>query len=90
VAVAAEGLTGSGRGGGFWVVLELLLCRSDVEIRAEGAAAIMGAGPDCWLISPPPVPEAGAVAVTGDVCPVPVTLTGAESVAKEPGDPMRL
>jgi hypothetical protein len=82
VAVATEGWLWDSGGG------RVVVCRSEVEIWDEGAAAMMGAGRVCWTVSEP-TPEAGAAAVMG-VCPLPVTFTGAESVAKEPGDPMTL
>jgi hypothetical protein len=50
-----------------------------------GAAAIIGAG----LTGPPlsePTAEDGAVAVMGFGFPPELAITGAESVAKEPGD----
>ncbi|MDR1443249.1 MAG: hypothetical protein LBI94_00030 [Treponema sp.] len=59
-----------------------------METLAEGATAMMGEDVTGWIDSAP-VPEEGITVVTG-VCPPPVTLTGAESVAKEPGDPMTL
>jgi hypothetical protein len=66
---------------GVWVVV-----RSDVETWEEGAAAIMEGDVVCWPVSEL-TPDAGAVAAMG-VCPV--AFTGAESVAKELGDPMTL
>jgi hypothetical protein len=62
--------------------------RSEVETWDEGAAAIMEGGADCWTFSDP-TPDAGAAAVMG-AWPLPVAFTGAESVAKELGDPMTL
>jgi hypothetical protein len=91
VAVATAGFPDSGfAGAGGWVVLLLLLLllpllsvlvlvlRSEALTNAEGAAAMMGV--PCWAPSVP--------AAAGTVPPV--TFTGAESVAKEPGDPIRL
>jgi hypothetical protein len=82
VAVATDGCLSDSGGG------RVVVCRSDVEIWDEGAAAIMGAGRVRWTVSDP-TPDAGAAAVMG-ACPLPVTFTGAESVAKDPGDPMTL
>jgi hypothetical protein len=85
VAVATAGLPESEFSGGGVVVLLLPLLslllllllverRSDVETVEEGAAAIIGTEPGCWVPSAP-VPV-----------PFPPVFTGAESVAKELGD----
>jgi hypothetical protein len=73
--VAAAGFPDSAAGGGTGVVVALEDRLSDVETVAEGAAAMIGAGPVC------PSPAAGA-----DPASFPAVFTGAESVAKELGD----
>jgi hypothetical protein len=85
VAVATAGLPASGFAGAGGVVFVVLLLsllldlRSDVETVEEGAAAIIGTVP-CW-VPPASVPE---------LVPFPAVFTGAESVAKELGDPITL
>jgi hypothetical protein len=56
-----------------------------VETIDWGAAAIIGAGLAATPFSEPTA-EDGAVAVMGFGSPPELEITGAESVAKEPGD----
>jgi hypothetical protein len=51
-----------------------------------GAAAIIGAGFTAGTPFSEPTAEDGAVAVIGFGAPPELAMTGAESVAKEPGD----
>jgi hypothetical protein len=85
VAVATAGLPDSGFSGGGIAVLLLLLpllsdLRFDVETAAEGAAAMIGTEGGCGVPS----------AAVPELVPFPPVFTGAESVAKELGDPMTL